>query len=94
MAKIIVCIATCNRPHGLRRTLESIASLDTEHQLEVIVADNDEARKEGILLVEMLASHGYRWPIEALLEPKRGIPLVRNSLVAAALARPGMTHIA
>jgi len=94
MARIIVCIATCNRPQGLRRTLESIATLRTEHQLEVLVADNDARRREGMAVVEALASRDYRWPIKALLAPERGIPLVRNALVAAALATPGVTHVA
>ena len=94
MAKIILCIATCNRPQGLRRTLDSIAALNTRHQLEVLVADNDAQRQEGMAVVEELASHGYRWPIEGLVAPERGIPLVRNALVQAALARPGMTHVA
>ncbi|HKY80752.1 MAG TPA: glycosyltransferase family 2 protein [Sphingobium sp.] len=94
MASIIVCIATCNRPHGLKRTLDSIAALDTKHQLEVLVADNDARRREGLAVVEALASRDYRWPIEALLVAERGIPLVRNALVAAALGRPGVTHVA
>ena len=94
MARIIVCVATCNRPQGLRRTLDSIATLDTHHQLEVLVADNDAQRQDGLAVVEALASRGYRWPIEALLVAERGIPLVRNALVAAALARPGVTHVA
>ncbi|WP_375195446.1 glycosyltransferase family 2 protein [Sphingobium sp.] len=94
MAKIIVCIATCNRPQGLARTLESLGAQQTQHSLEILVADNDAARREGMAVVEKLATRGYRWPIEALLVPERGIPLVRNALVAAALARPGATHIA
>lgn len=94
MARIIVCIPTCNRPEGLRRTLLSIAALETRHELEVLVADNDAARQEGMAVVERLASQGYRWPIKAQLVEERGIPLVRNRLVAEALARPGVTHIA
>lgn len=94
MANIIVCIATCNRPRGLRRTLESLAIQETRHTLEVLVADNDAARQEGMAVVELLASQGYRWPIKALLVAERGIPLVRNALVAEALARPNVTHVA
>jgi len=94
MADIILCIATCNRPQGLLRTLESLAAQQTRHRLEVLVADNDAIRQEGLAMVEMLASKGYRWPIKALLVTERGIPLVRNALVAAALAQPGATHIA
>ncbi|WP_022683974.1 glycosyltransferase family 2 protein [Sphingobium bisphenolivorans] len=94
MAKIIVCIATCNRPQGLRRTLESITAQDTHHSLEILVADNDAIRQEGVATVEQIASAGYRWPIKALLVAERGIPLVRNALVAAAVARPDTTHVA
>lgn len=94
MARIIICIATCNRPQGLRRTLESIAALETAHSLEVLVADNDAARAEGMGVVERLTAKGYRWPIRALLVAERGIPVVRNRLVAEALAPPGATHVA
>ncbi|WP_150291827.1 glycosyltransferase family 2 protein [Sphingobium estronivorans] len=94
MPKIIVCIATCNRPQGLRRTLDSLAAQQTQHELEILVADNDANRQEGMAVVEQMASQGYRWPIKALLVAERGIPLVRNALVAAAMARPGATHVA
>jgi len=94
MPKIIVCIATCNRPQGIRRTLESLAAQQTRHRLEILVADNDATRREGMAVVEKMASAGYRWPIEALLVAERGIPLVRNALAAAALARPSATHVA
>lgn len=94
MADIIICIATCNRPQGLRRTLETIAALDTDHALQVLVADNDASQQEGMVVVEQMAAQGYRWPIEALLVSDRGIPLVRNALVRAALARPAVTHVA
>ncbi|AMK18234.1 MULTISPECIES: glycosyltransferase [Sphingobium] len=94
MARIIICVATCNRPLGLQRTLESIAMLDTAHSVEVLVADNDAGRREGMAVVERLASQGYRWPVKALLVAERGIPLVRNALVAKAIATPGVTHVA
>ena len=94
MARIIICIPTCNRPQGLERTLLSIAALDTRHQLEVLVADNDATQSAGLAVVERLASQGYRWPIEALLVTERGIPIVRNRLVETALARAGVTHVA
>jgi hypothetical protein len=94
MARITICIATCNRPQGLRRTLESIAALDTRHSIEVLVADNDVDRQEGIGIVERLASQSYRWPIKAMLVAERGIPLVRNALVAEAMARAGISHVA
>lgn len=94
MFRIIICVATCNRPQGLQRTLQSIAALDTAHQLEVLVADNDATCKEGMAVVERLASQGYRWPVKALLVAERGIPVVRNALVREALGVSGATHIA
>lgn len=94
MARIIICVATCNRPLGLQRTLASIAMLNTTHSIEVLVADNDAGRREGMAVVERLASQCYRWPVKALLVAERGIPLVRNALVAEAVATPGVTHVA
>jgi len=94
MGKIMICIATCKRPLGLRRTLESLARLDTAKRLEVLVADNDAERQEGLAVVESIASQGYRWPIDALLVRERGIPFARNALVEGALARPAVTHVA
>ena len=94
MAKIILGIATCNRPQGLLRTLQSIEQLDTQLQLEVLVADNDAARQEGLAVVERIATRGYRWPIRAILVAERGIPRVRNALVAQALGHPDVTHVA
>lgn len=94
MARIMVCIATCKRPLGLRRTLESLAMQETAHALEILVADNDAERQEGLAVVESVASRGYRWPIEALLVRERGIPFARNALTAASLARRGIDYIA
>ncbi len=94
MADVAICIATCNRPQGLRRTLDSLAALDTAHSVTLIVADNDAQRREGMLLVHQLKSTGYRWPIAALLVEQRGIPLVRNALVAAALDLPHVDFVA
>lgn len=94
MPSIILCIATCKRPAGLRRTLDSLAAMQTNHRLEILVADNDAERQEGLLVVESMASQGFRWPIEARLVKERGIPFARNALSHAALERPGVTHIA
>ena len=85
MAEVAICIATCKRPAGLRRTLESLAALRTAHGVRVIVADNDAERQEGLAAVEAMAIRGYRWPIVAMVVRERGIPQVRNALVAQAL---------
>ncbi|MBB6192262.1 glycosyltransferase involved in cell wall biosynthesis [Sphingobium wenxiniae] len=94
MAKVIICIATCNRPQGLMRTLESIAALDTRHEVEVVVGDNDTERQEGLVALDRIAKAGYRWPIMGMPVRQRGIPHVRNALTEAALAREGVTHVA
>lgn len=94
IGKIVIGIATCNRPQGLLRTLRSIAQQDTCLHLEILVADNDATRQEGMAVVERIASEGYRWPIRALLVAERGIPRVRNALVAQALGDPAVTHVA
>ncbi|MCI4590134.1 glycosyltransferase [Sphingobium sp. BYY-5] len=94
MDKILIGIATCNRPQGLLRTLESIARQDSRLQLEILIADNDASRQEGMAVVERVATQGYRWPIRAILVEERGIPRVRNALVAQALGDPAVTHLA
>jgi hypothetical protein len=94
MGKIILGIATCNRPQGLARTLQSIAEQDTQLDLEILVADNDAGRQEGMAVVERIAAQGYRWPIRAILVEERGIPRVRNALVAQALGHPDVSHVA
>lgn len=94
MTEIAICIATCRRPQGLRRTLESLAALETERDVAVIVADNDAEKREGIAVVEALQAQGYRWPLIAMTVPERGIPQVRNALVRTALALPYIGFVA
>ncbi|SCW35917.1 Glycosyltransferase, GT2 family [Sphingobium faniae] len=94
MAKVIICIATCARPQGLTRTLESLAALDTRHEVELLVGDNDAERREGLIAIKRIANAGYRWPIMGMSVARRGIPHVRNALAQAALAREGVTHVA
>lgn len=94
MTEIAICIATCRRPQGIRRTLESLAALDTSRAVTVIVADNDAEGQQGLGVVEALKAEGYRWPLQGLLVAERGIPQVRNALARAALALPGVAFVA
>ena len=94
MSEIAICIATRQRPQGIRRTLESLAALDTDRDVTVVVADNDPAKGEGIAAAEALRAAGYRWPLVILGVATPGIPQVRNALVAAALALPHNRFVA
>lgn len=93
MSEIVVAIPTFRRPQGLERLLASIASLDTQRALRIIVADNDAAGCAGFHICAQLNAHGYRWPLQALVVPDRGIAQVRNALVGAALNVPDMHFI-
>lgn len=94
MSEIAICIATRRRPKGLMRTLLSLAALDTEREVTVIVADNDAERREGITAAQALAENGYRWPLRLLTVEQPGIPQVRNALVREALALPHIRFVA
>lgn len=86
MANAVIAIPTCRRPAGLTQLLDSLAALVTEHQVSVIVGDNDADGQEGLSVVGRLQAARYRWPISAFLVPQRGISQVRNGLVGAATA--------
>ena len=94
MTDIAICIATRRRPRGLARTLASLAALDTDRDVTIVVADNDAEKREGIAVAEALRDQGYRWPIIRQVVAEPGIPQVRNALVATALALPGVRFVA
>lgn len=85
MSKVVIAIPTFRRPLGLAQLLESLAALVTVHDVQVIVADNDAEGRDGIRLANGLVQSGYRWPVEAIVVPARGIAAVRNALVEAGL---------
>lgn len=85
MPDVTVAIPTFRRPKGLERLLAAIAKLETEAAVRVLVAENDAQCREGIAVVERLASVGYRWPVEAFVVEERGIAQARNALVERAL---------
>ena len=94
MSEIAICIATRQRPQGIRRTLDSLAALNTDRAVTVVVADNDPERREGVAVAEALRASGYRWPLVILSVPEPGIPQVRNALVTAALTLPHNRFVA
>jgi GT2 family glycosyltransferase len=65
--------------------LRALAALETAAQVLVLVADNDAEDREGIATVGRMKSAFYRWPLEVISVPERGIAQARNALVAHAL---------
>ncbi len=93
MAEVVVAIPTFKRPKSLVRLLASLEKLKTLRSVFVLVADNDGEKHEGYDLVQQIRCR-FRWPIEAVIVPERGIAQVRNALVARALAIKGAKFVA
>ena len=81
-----MCIATYQRPEGLKRLLEGLNKLAFDWcetpDLKIIVVDNDSAGHARALCEELRSS--LRWPLKCSIEPRRGIPYARNRSVACA----------
>ena len=90
MPDVTIAIPTFRRPKGLARLLASLAALETEAGVSILVGDNDGEERRGFELCETLRRSGYRWPLEAFVVKERGISQNRNALVARALTRPAM----
>jgi len=82
--RVVIAIPTCKRPKSLARLLNAIAALKTDAEVSVLVADNDAEAHQGFDLCESLSA-SYRWPLQAVIEPERGIAPARNRLVSEAL---------
>ncbi|MBU6442317.1 MAG: glycosyltransferase [Alphaproteobacteria bacterium] len=94
MTDITIAIPTFRRPKGLARLLASLAELQTDAAVTVLVGDNDAETHQGYDLCAALKDEGYRWPLEAIVVTERGISQNRSALVARALERPGMQFLA
>lgn len=81
--RVAICIPTFKRPKMLRRLLDSLAALDTDADVRILVADNDAENHAGYDFCHALTS--YRWPLTAVIAAERGIAQVRNQLIAEAL---------
>jgi len=94
MLDVVVAIPTFRRPLSLARLLTALEKLETEACVTVVVADNDGERHEGFDLCRALSERGYRWPLDPLIAPERGIAQVRNALVERALSYPETRFVA
>jgi succinoglycan biosynthesis protein ExoM len=83
-ARVLIAMPTFRRPEGLRRLLAAIAAMKTDADIRVLVADNEGAGGAGLVVVGELAAGGYRFPIEAIPVPERGLSSVRNAMIAHA----------
>jgi GT2 family glycosyltransferase len=94
MADVAVTIPTFRRPDGLERLLKALGRLDTQRDIKVIVADNDAGAHEGADLCHRMTGEKYRWTLDAIVVPERGIAQVRNALVTRAFSDPATQFIA
>jgi glycosyltransferase involved in cell wall biosynthesis len=83
---VAVCALTCQRPAGLERLLEGIAGLTfapgREPSIRVVVVDNDPAGSSRAIAERLRAR--LPWPLEYVVEPRRGIPFGRNRALEVA----------
>lgn len=84
---VAVCIATYNRPEGLRRLLDSLRTQAFVQNVtplwKVVVVENDVSAPNADFIREL--SERFPVPIVYAIQPKRGIGSVRN--LAASLAK-------
>src|SRR5262245_17312749 len=91
--KVIVCIPTFRRARSLARLLAALEEIEPGAAVRVLVADNDAENQDGFRLTQTLKG-GYRWPLDAIIVPERGISQVRNALVIHALDKSDADFIA
>ncbi|HEY3636580.1 MAG TPA: glycosyltransferase [Rhizomicrobium sp.] len=94
MPRIVIAIPTFRRPQGLEHLLLALAGLKTNAEISILVADNDEERRDGTAVVARLKSPLYPWPLEVISVPERGIAQARNRLVEHALDSSDPDYIA
>jgi glycosyltransferase involved in cell wall biosynthesis len=81
-ARVAICVITCRRPEGLAHLLDSLANLTFRDppDLRVVVVDNDPDGSAAAVC----SNHRLPWPLALHHEPRRGIPIARNTAVAHA----------
>lgn len=94
MTKVVIGITTCQRPIMLERALRSLETLETDAEVEVLVADNDAEKQEGIKIVNQLESSGYRFKLNRIVVHEAGIPFARNAIVENAFADSSVDFLA
>lgn len=93
-AAVLIAIPTFRRPEGLRKLLDALARLETAAAVRILVADNDGADGEGLKLARAAAAAGYRFPVDAIAVPQRGLTNVRNAMIRFAATLDGLDYIA
>lgn len=90
----VITLPTFRRPAHLKRTLESLAALETDERIAVIVIENDADGREGAKMArECLAS--MTCPATVLIAHNRGNCHAYNAGWSRALALyPRFTHLA
>ncbi len=86
MLSVAICIATCERPDGLRALLRSIGGLEAPPRAgwslsRVVVVDNRGTDSARQIVDEARPRIGC--DLHYVVEPRRGIPFARNTAVSA-----------
>lgn len=92
-ARVLIAIPTFRRPDGLRRLLTAIAAMETVADIKILVADNEGAGGAGTDVVNQLAAQ-YRFPIEVIAVPERGLSSVRNAMITYARKDETLDYVA
>jgi succinoglycan biosynthesis protein ExoM len=90
--KVLIAIPTFRRPAGLRNVLQAIEKLETQADIQVLVADN-EGRGAGTAVVAELKPV-FRFPLTVIPVPERGLTYVRNAMVDYARGLEDLDYVA
>jgi succinoglycan biosynthesis protein ExoM len=93
MQRGMILIPTFRRPQGLAKALACLDRLQTDADVTIVVAENDPSGGEGREVVRLHAPRS-RFAIQSIDVAQRGVSQVRNALIAAALATPGVDFVA
>lgn len=79
--KLSICIATYNRPNGLKRLLESLNRIELPNNIVgfITICDND-FHRSAFPIVESVKKV-IKFSVYYIVVEKRGIPIVRNALI-------------
>ena len=91
--KIAIGVCTFRRPVQLRRCLQSLTDMERPHgiRLSIIVADNDPDQSARPIVAAFVKMSDI--PAVYTVEPRRGIPSVRNRVLRQAMEL-GVTELA
>lgn len=92
-ARILIAVPTYRRPAGLLRLLEALDALETTDDVRILVADNEGIDGQGIAAIQSRLST-FRWPIDVIGVPERGLAAVRNAMIAYARSMADLDYLA